>query len=96
LTLALPTSQAASLTAVGVPATTYENAQQDLRNALAEDVDGISGTGDTTEPSGRQDTIEGSRGTGQDGAVEEPEESDPWSEDDQETVEADEEAETVP
>jgi len=91
-TLALSASQAASLAAVGVPATTYENAQQDLQNALAEDVEGISGTGDTTEPSGGQNTIEGSRGTQQDGAVEES-----WGdEDSRETIEEDEEAGTVP
>jgi len=91
-TLALSASQAASLAAVGVPATTYESATSDLKNALAEDVDGISGTGDTTEPSGGQDTIEGSRGTGQDGAVEEP-----WGDNDsRETIEEDKEAGTVP
>jgi len=95
-TLALSASQAASLAAVGVPASTYENANDRLKNALAEDVDGLSGTGDTTEPSGGQDTIEGSHGTQQDGAVEERDESDPWSEDDQETIEEDEEAGTVP
>jgi len=92
---AVGTATVSRLAAAGVTRRQAENAEAKVREFYGAGEDSTTGgTGDTTEPSGGQDTIEGSRGTGQDGAVEEPD--DTWSEDDQETVEEDEEAGTVP